>query len=82
MPGKRILSVDGEVERLEEVEAAFRQWRLYAKMEELNYIHHREVYARLGQFLRAISRPFSLLDLGCGDAGFMVQALAGTNISL
>jgi cyclopropane fatty-acyl-phospholipid synthase-like methyltransferase len=81
MPGKGIVCPDGEVEQIEGVEAVFKQWQLYAKLEELNYIHHREVYSLLGQFLRRISRPFTLLDLGCGDAGFMAKALAGTTIS-
>jgi ubiquinone/menaquinone biosynthesis C-methylase UbiE len=81
MPGKGILCPEGEVEQVEEVEAAFKQWRLYAKIENLNYLHHREAYALLGQFLRSISRPFSLLDLGCGDARFITQALEGTSIS-
>jgi cyclopropane fatty-acyl-phospholipid synthase-like methyltransferase len=81
MPGKGILWPDGEVEQVEGVEAVFRQWQLYAKLEEHNYLYHREVYSRLGQFLSRISRPFTLLDLGCGDAGFMAKALAGTTIS-
>ena len=81
MPGKGILWPDGEVEQVEGVEAVFKQWQLYAKVEELNYLHHREVYSLLGQFLSRISRPFTLLDLGCGDAGFMANALAGTTIS-
>ncbi len=66
---------------MEGVEAVFKQWQLYAKMEELNYLHHREVYSLLGQFLSRRSRPFTLLDLGCGDAGFMAKALAGTTIA-
>jgi hypothetical protein len=81
MPGKGILPPDEEVEQIEGVEAVFKQWQLYAKVEELNYFQHREVYALLGQFLRRISRPFRLLDLGCGDAGFMAKALEGTTIS-
>ncbi len=80
MPGKGILRPDEEVEQIEGVEAVFKQWQLYAKVEALNYFHHREVYALLGQFLSRISRPFSLLDLGCGDAGFLAKALEGTTI--
>jgi 2-polyprenyl-3-methyl-5-hydroxy-6-metoxy-1,4-benzoquinol methylase len=81
MPRKGILCPEGEVERVEEVERAFKQWQLFAKMEELNYIHHREVYPLLHQFLGRLSRPFTLLDLGCGDAGFMAQTLQGTAIA-
>jgi len=72
----------GEVEQVKEVEAHFQQWQSYAKLVENNYLHHREVYSRLHQFLLGrLSRPFLLLDLGCGDAGFVVQALEGTTIS-
>jgi cyclopropane fatty-acyl-phospholipid synthase-like methyltransferase len=46
-----------------------------------NYLYHREVYARLHDFfLNHLARPFALLDLGCGDAGCMAQALQGTAV--
>ena len=81
MPEKEGLPLGREVEQLEEVEAYFRDWQRYAKAVKNNYLYHREVYARLHDFfLRRMSRPFALLDLGCGDAGCMVQALAGTAV--
>jgi SAM-dependent methyltransferase len=70
-----------EVELIEEAEAFFREWQIYRKVVEHNYLYHREVYALLHQFLTRLSRPFMLLDLGCGDAESMVQALAGTTVS-
>jgi len=82
MPDKGGLPLEREVEQVEEVEAYFQEWQLYAKLAANNYLYHREVYSRLHDFLlNRLARPFLLLDLGCGDAGFMVQALEGTAIS-
>ncbi|MDD2902969.1 MAG: class I SAM-dependent methyltransferase [Syntrophales bacterium] len=82
MPEKEGLPLEREVEQVEEVEAYFRQWQSYSKVVAHNYLHHREVYALLRQFLlHRLPHPFMLLDLGCGDAAFIAQALAGTAIS-
>ncbi len=82
MPPKKGLPPAEQVEQVKEVEAHFQQWQSYLKLVENNYLHHREVYSRLRQFLLGrLSRPFLLLDLGCGDACFMVRALEGTAIS-
>lgn len=56
-----------------------RQWQTYQRVLSFNYMFHRE----LAQMVRAylvenFREPYSLLDLGCGDAGFTVQAVAGT----
>ena len=70
-----------EVEQVEGVEKVFREWQLYSKVVAHNYLYHREVYALLGEFLQArLAQAFTLLDLGCGDAGFMARTLAGTAI--
>jgi SAM-dependent methyltransferase len=82
MPEKEGLPLEREVEHLEEVEAYFRDWQRYSKAVNHNYLYHREVYARLHDFfLHRLTRPCALLDLGCGDAGFMAQALEGIAIS-
>jgi cyclopropane fatty-acyl-phospholipid synthase-like methyltransferase len=82
MPAKEGLPLEREVEQVEEVEACFQEWQRYAKAMKNNYLYHREVYARLHNFLlHRLARPCALLDLGCGDAGFMAQALEGTAIS-
>lgn len=82
MPGKKALPPQREVEQVEEAVAVFKEWRLYSKVKENNYLYHREVYTQLHNFLLTrMARPFALLDLGCGDAGSMAQALEGTAIS-
>ena len=81
MPRKGVLPPPEEVERLEEVETAFKEWQLYFKVEQNNYLYHREVYSLLHNFLLTrMAHPFELLDLGCGDAGSMAQALERTAI--
>ena len=58
------------------------QWKLYQKVLSNNYIKHREFYGILHEFLVSyFQNPFSLLDLGCGDACYTAQALFNTNIA-
>lgn len=57
------------------------QWKLYQKVLSNNYMKHREFYGVLHDFLVSyFQKPFSLLDLGCGDASFTSQALLKTTI--
>lgn len=69
----------------------FHVWDTYAKVVASNYMFH----AELGEAIKAIlhqrfgARPFSILDLGCGDAatfapllgGFAVKAYRGADLS-
>ncbi len=43
-------------------------WAVYKKLVAENYMFHREIYAKLKAWLAGRGQPFSLLDLGCGDA--------------
>ncbi|MDY7013154.1 MAG: ubiquinone biosynthesis protein UbiE, partial [Cyanobacteriota bacterium] len=53
------------------------QWQLYQKILFNNYMGHQEIYGVLHELLiNDLKKPFSLLDLGCGDASFTAQALA------
>jgi SAM-dependent methyltransferase len=57
------------------------QWKLYQKVLNNNYMKHREFYGVLHDFLVSyFQKPFSLLDLGCGDASFTARALLNTTI--
>ncbi len=59
-----------------------KRWQLYQKVLFNNYMNHREFYGVLHDFLTQYwQKPFSLLELGCGDASFTVQALLNTNIA-
>ena len=57
------------------------QWSIYQKILSNNYMSHRECYALLHRFLVGyFHKPYSLLDLGCGDASFTVRSLLDTPI--
>ena len=57
-------------------------WATYAAILDNNYMCHREIFDALGSCLASHhdGRPFSLIDLGCGDARFIAKALRGTAI--
>ena len=58
------------------------RWKLYQKVLAHNYMKHQEFYDVLHSFLiNNWRQPFSLLDLGCGDASFVSQSLQNTEIS-
>jgi len=58
-------------------------WAAYAAILDNNYMCHREIFDALGSCLASHyhGRPFSLIDLGCGDARFIAEALQGTAVS-
>jgi ubiquinone/menaquinone biosynthesis C-methylase UbiE len=59
-----------------------RQWNIYQKVLNNNYMGHREIYAVLHELLVSRSeKPFKMLELGCGDASFTTQALVDTSIA-
>ncbi|MFH1037572.1 MAG: class I SAM-dependent methyltransferase [PVC group bacterium] len=65
-----------------EVRRFFDGWGLYWRVVDRDYLSHKEVYTRLNDFLKAhFQKPFTLIDLGCGDSSYMVRGLAGTKIS-
>jgi SAM-dependent methyltransferase len=59
-----------------------RQWRIYRKIIENNYLFHREAYGMLHDVLvGTMTWPFRFLDLACGDATATVGALKGTRVA-
>lgn len=52
-------------------------WSLYDALAAENYMFHREVYAHVAALLRQreAAGPYSLLDLGCGNARFLAPCL-------
>jgi cyclopropane fatty-acyl-phospholipid synthase-like methyltransferase len=67
---------------LTEVGEFFNAWAIYRKVLSNNYMHHREIYQAITDLLAEQweSRPFNLLDLGCGDASFLAPTLQGRSI--
>jgi hypothetical protein len=61
----------------------FDVWRTYRKVVDANYMYHSQFSSQIENALLSQfgGRPFSLLDLGCGDAGILAPVLAATAIS-
>jgi SAM-dependent methyltransferase len=59
-----------------------RQWKLYRKVVDNNYLFHREAYAQLHRILvdEAVG-PFRFLDIACGDSRATAGALKGTRVA-
>jgi hypothetical protein len=57
--------------------AFFDVWHTYRKVVAVNYMYHMEIKAHIEQMLHAqfVGRPFSFLDLGCGDAAILAPLL-------
>ena len=67
------------------VKEFFNGWSLYRRIVDNDYLYHRSVKASLGEWLddleRELARPFSFLDLGCGDGLFSSEVLDGRSLS-
>jgi cyclopropane fatty-acyl-phospholipid synthase-like methyltransferase len=57
------------------------QWQLYRKILQANYMSHQQFYTELHRFFQDYPAPFTLLELGCGDASLTLQALQATAIT-
>ena len=65
------------------VEDYFSKVDVYSKICKNNYMYHKEIFNLFKSFIENIfgKKPFNLLDLGCGEAFFMAEALRDTNIN-
>jgi cyclopropane fatty-acyl-phospholipid synthase-like methyltransferase len=54
-----------------------RTWSVYDRIAEHNYMSHREIYAKVAEFLKQRNdhKRYWLLDLGCGNARFLAPCL-------
>jgi SAM-dependent methyltransferase len=65
----------------EAVRDFFNGWNLYRRIVENDYLCHDSVRQALSGWLDGLERPFSFLDLGCGDAAFSTGILKGRNLA-
>jgi SAM-dependent methyltransferase len=57
-------------------------WNVYRELVSRNYMFHKEIYAEVERLLReSFERPFSLLDLGCGDAANIAPVLKSLDLA-
>lgn len=63
----------------QQVKVFFDQWHLYQQIIAQDYMAHRGIHAALRAFVvQHLDQPFTLLDLGCGDASAIPNTFAGT----
>jgi len=58
-----------------------KQWGAYQKLVDSDVLSHRAAGETLHRVLAGIDRPFTFLDIACGDASLTKRALAGTRVS-
>jgi len=60
-----------------------KRWNVYKNLINNNYLYHYDIHSCLHKILLEFffPKPFSLLDLGCGDASFIANTLKGTAVS-
>lgn len=59
----------------------FNQWHVYRAIVDANWMAHREIFNAVRAWLLVrYPGPFTLLDLGCGDAGFIRDTFAETGL--
>ncbi|MEM6646255.1 MAG: class I SAM-dependent methyltransferase [Bacteroidota bacterium] len=61
----------------DEIQAFFDGWKIYQTVIAEDYMNHRAIHAAVRELLAARSAPFTVLDLGCGDASQVALSLQG-----
>ncbi len=65
-----------KIQSEEEIREFFKQWNIYQKVIEKNYMLHREMFHALVDTLHAAEgKAVSILDVGCGDAAITAKAI-------
>ncbi|MFM7109066.1 MAG: class I SAM-dependent methyltransferase [Planctomycetaceae bacterium] len=65
----------------EEATRWFNQWHVYRAIVDANWMAHREIFSAIRAcVLMRYPGPFTLLDLGCGDAGFIKSTFDETGL--
>ncbi len=60
-----------------------KRWNVYKNVINHNYLYHYDIHSCLHKIFAGYfsQKPFSLLDLGCGDASFIANTLKSTTVS-
>lgn len=75
-------AISNSIEDRQAIEVFQHRWQIYKKMVDSDYFAHHEVYAIVQRVLKyRFEQPFRFLDLACGDAGGVVEALRHTAVS-
>jgi 2-polyprenyl-3-methyl-5-hydroxy-6-metoxy-1,4-benzoquinol methylase len=71
----------GEIADEAALEQLQKQWATYQKLVDNNSLASKQTGELLHAALTGLIKPFAFIDIACGDAGQMKQALAGTKIA-
>jgi hypothetical protein len=71
----------GDVVDAAAMEEFHKQWGAYQKLVDSDVLSHRAVSHILHEALLALARPFSFVDIACGDASLTKAALTGTPVT-
>lgn len=64
-----------------EVAEFFRNWSVYRQVLDNDCMEHSEIFGAVHTILKERTSPFSIMDLGCGDAAAIGPALQGTSVA-
>ncbi len=79
MPHPQINNTDLDIPRDISTEIFISNWKIYRKIIENDNMSHRDGYGKLRDILiNEMRRPFSFLDLACGDAYYSSKVLQQT----
>jgi hypothetical protein len=77
----RQFAPEGAVVDAHAMEQFQRQWGAYQKLVDSDAVSHKAAGRILHEALAAVGRPFSFVDIACGDASLTRAALSGTKVS-
>lgn len=65
------------------VKEFFNAWAIYDQVLDHNYMFHKDIYQDIERVIaqRYAERPLAILDLGCGSARHLAQALRGRTVT-
>lgn len=72
---------DGDVVDAAAMEQFHKQWGAYQKLVDSDVLSHRAVSRILHEAVLALARPFSFVDIACGDASLTKAALTGAPVT-
>jgi hypothetical protein len=75
------LAKGGETADQAALEQFQKQWATYQKLVDNNSLASKQAGQLLHAALAELQKPFTFVDIACGDAGQMRQALTGTQIA-
>lgn len=73
--------MSGPTDQDDPVARFFSNWAVYRAVIDNDCMEHRAIYTEVGRILGARTEPFTMLDLGCGDAAGVAPALNATAVA-